>query len=610
MDTVVNKTMYIDTSIVPGHNYIYQVMEKPDLIAGNPNSGDLTTSWSEPWTVSVMLLEPFWVQEQPWGRVFLKWKPDSLLQKNVDVQSYLLLRKSLTDNSVMSFTFGADDTTFMDNTQLLHENEYAYKILALDSLDHVVAVNNDTITCDTGAVYIPEVLHITCDPEICPVRFFNRDDSIRVKWRWRGSNPKRTVDDTRGAVRITLQVSVSDGFPEDSQRTVTESMDVTFSDTMMVIKLPPLVSNNNNKIWFRIAGFDAFDNPEPPIWSNEFFTQKTAIYDPFDPYAVQDLVLNSARAYDSVSDTVIVDMSWSGQGVQTDSRSAEETLFNVHGYFLVRACTTSVDTVTFIRRTDAATYSFADTVQNRESIWAVVTKDCAGNLKSSEPMNNNYFLQTPSPPLPDSLEHCIADPGDEYAVPVEYYFEIAMDSSHFYQAYEMVDTLLIDRILSRSKWSSRSEYRDTTGWAEIVKSHTWFRVKVRRSPDWESAWSLPALFDTASVNNPGGRNEPAGIPLSFKMEQNYPNPFNNSTLIQYQMPVSGQVTLKLYNINGRLVKVLMDKSCEAGYHSVDWDGRDSRGKGVATGIYLLRIAIESPRGELLYRRQIKMTLLH
>ncbi|MBI4725932.1 T9SS type A sorting domain-containing protein [candidate division TA06 bacterium] len=71
--------------------------------------------------------------------------------------------------------------------------------------------------------------------------------------------------------------------------------------------------------------------------------------------------------------------------------------------------------------------------------------------------------------------------------------------------------------------------------------------------------------------------------------QNSPNPFKQLTTINYQLATPGQVSLKIYNISGRLVKTLADRVQGAGEHSVKWDGRDDNGKEVANGVYFYRL---------------------
>ncbi len=81
-----------------------------------------------------------------------------------------------------------------------------------------------------------------------------------------------------------------------------------------------------------------------------------------------------------------------------------------------------------------------------------------------------------------------------------------------------------------------------------------------------------------------GTESDASIPESFGLDQNYPNPFNPATSIRYQLPESAHVTLKVYDVTGRLVRTLVDEQQQAGYHTTRFDGA-----GLASGLYLYRM---------------------
>ena len=83
------------------------------------------------------------------------------------------------------------------------------------------------------------------------------------------------------------------------------------------------------------------------------------------------------------------------------------------------------------------------------------------------------------------------------------------------------------------------------------------------------------------------------IVTSFKLQQNYPNPFNPTTTINFNVQVDGIVTLKIYDITGRLVKTLINNEFKSagntkGY-DVMWDGKDNFGVGVSAGLYLYNL---------------------
>lgn len=79
------------------------------------------------------------------------------------------------------------------------------------------------------------------------------------------------------------------------------------------------------------------------------------------------------------------------------------------------------------------------------------------------------------------------------------------------------------------------------------------------------------------------------FPESFNLSPNFPNPFNPVTTIKYQVPKPSEVTLKVYNVLGQVIRNLVDGRQMAGYYSIRWDGKDDRGNAVANGVYLYRL---------------------
>ena len=80
-----------------------------------------------------------------------------------------------------------------------------------------------------------------------------------------------------------------------------------------------------------------------------------------------------------------------------------------------------------------------------------------------------------------------------------------------------------------------------------------------------------------------------GIPQVFSLSQNYPNPFNPSTTIDYNLPVDGKVSLKVYDLLGREVEVLVNEFVNAGYYSVSFN----KDNAFAGGVYFYRLHSQS-----------------
>ena len=82
----------------------------------------------------------------------------------------------------------------------------------------------------------------------------------------------------------------------------------------------------------------------------------------------------------------------------------------------------------------------------------------------------------------------------------------------------------------------------------------------------------------------------SSVPGTIALAQNYPNPFNPLTGIAFALSEQSAVSMQVYDVSGRLVRVLLDREITpAGRHETVWDGRDDAGRLVASGTYLYRL---------------------
>ena len=103
------------------------------------------------------------------------------------------------------------------------------------------------------------------------------------------------------------------------------------------------------------------------------------------------------------------------------------------------------------------------------------------------------------------------------------------------------------------------------------------------------------------MGSPTGVTEITTTPCGFVLYQNYPNPFNSSTDIRYQIPDSrfpDHISLKIFNILGQEIRILMNEEQQSGIYTVTWNGKDNGGHKVASGIYFCRFSVDrDPRPE-------------
>ena len=79
------------------------------------------------------------------------------------------------------------------------------------------------------------------------------------------------------------------------------------------------------------------------------------------------------------------------------------------------------------------------------------------------------------------------------------------------------------------------------------------------------------------------------VPARHFLAETRPNPFGQLTELRFGLPRGGRVELVLYDVTGRQVTVLASGEYPAGIHSIGWDGTDSVGRPVASGIYFCRM---------------------
>lgn len=101
----------------------------------------------------------------------------------------------------------------------------------------------------------------------------------------------------------------------------------------------------------------------------------------------------------------------------------------------------------------------------------------------------------------------------------------------------------------------------------------------------------PPVFDEVQVYARAPAVDAAGSDelALYVLEQNYPNPFNAETEIRFSIPAAGHVSVRVFNLLGQEVALLLDSDLEAGSHRVRWDGLNDSGKRVSSGIYMVRL---------------------
>jgi hypothetical protein len=139
-------------------------------------------------------------------------------------------------------------------------------------------------------------------------------------------------------------------------------------------------------------------------------------------------------------------------------------------------------------------------------------------------------------------------------------------SYHIYRSEEGGDFFLIDS-------TSSSAFTDTT---VSIGFHYYYYVTTVFNP-WESN---PSDTIGVLVQAITGLEDINILPSVYKLEQNYPNPFNPTTIINYELPITNDVDLSIYNLVGQKIATLVREKQQAGSYQVEWDA-----SSFASGVY-------------------------
>ncbi|MBN2202549.1 T9SS type A sorting domain-containing protein, partial [bacterium] len=129
-------------------------------------------------------------------------------------------------------------------------------------------------------------------------------------------------------------------------------------------------------------------------------------------------------------------------------------------------------------------------------------------------------------------------------------------------------------------------YKVVTG---LSNNTTYYWHASAANSSGSSSWSATWQFTTK--NGTGVDNQQNNSVTKFRLMQNYPNPFNPLTNIQYSLPISGQVSIEVFNVSGDKIITLSEGYEERGNHLLTWESRDSYGKPVPAGLYFCVIKI-------------------
>jgi hypothetical protein len=133
----------------------------------------------------------------------------------------------------------------------------------------------------------------------------------------------------------------------------------------------------------------------------------------------------------------------------------------------------------------------------------------------------------------------------------------------------------------------------------IFQSFALFDIRDEGAPDKSARDYVSAILGATlsgecqqdpNPTDTGGEPPQIDAPAKTVLYRNRPNPFNPTTTISFDLAQSGHVSLKIYDVAGRLVRTGLDKHMVAGRgHQWVWDGMDSNGQRTSSGVYFYRL---------------------
>jgi hypothetical protein len=146
------------------------------------------------------------------------------------------------------------------------------------------------------------------------------------------------------------------------------------------------------------------------------------------------------------------------------------------------------------------------------------------------------------------------------------------------------DVLMFKKVIDSPKPPIMAGAPMRIGRSHFDAADNYYVGPFRGSIDNVKLYNYPAAGLVSDVED-----DPGQTPYAFALEQNYPNPFNPTTRIVYTIPSALQTNLIVYDLLGREVTTLVNEVQHAGEHSVQWDGLNSVGTSVSSGVYFVRL---------------------
>ncbi len=183
-----------------------------------------------------------------------------------------------------------------------------------------------------------------------------------------------------------------------------------------------------------------------------------------------------------------------------------------------------------------------------------------------------------------------------------------IDSGHVYEVYfmaEVEEAKVIGVAFQGTtddypvhNWTSVELNRDTykygpfEWYCPVTDPSNEFKLAVSENSESIFLDGIKVIDKNWVKNTTHVQEQSAVVIADYELKQNYPNPFNPSTHIHFSLPQTAPVKLSIYDVQGRLIKTLVNAVTPAGSQTVTWDGTNAQGQPVPSGVYLYELRSE------------------
>ncbi|MBM2814904.1 MAG: Por secretion system C-terminal sorting protein [Ignavibacteria bacterium] len=132
------------------------------------------------------------------------------------------------------------------------------------------------------------------------------------------------------------------------------------------------------------------------------------------------------------------------------------------------------------------------------------------------------------------------------------------------------------------KQTNNNNYVLNGSTGQIITGKITKSVSGQRTDNYQGFW-LPILQKATDVNDP--------TQIIDENLKNFPNPFTSSTVINYTLPVTAYVTIKIYDVTGKVRRVILNELQQSGEQNINFDGKDESGTELSSGSYLYELEV-------------------